>query len=123
MTGGTGQSGTQISYSIALSDQLQIGQSALVAILFEFWPEYNSGPLWSEDGESVELSAHGIPSELKDRLTAWNANYDDSMLPFEANDTEWLAVGKALLNDVRLALGDSYEVIVTEPWWGEEPSP
>jgi len=29
--------------------------------------------------------------------------------------------GIQLLADVRLALGVGYEVVVTEPWWGEKP--
>jgi hypothetical protein len=39
--------------------RVQIGQSARVPILLEFWPEYGDGPLWSEDGESVEPASLG----------------------------------------------------------------
>ena len=90
--------------------------------VLEFWPEYNSGPLWSDDGQSIDLDSLPLSSELRDRLRHWNARYDDSLLPFDQNDTEWLVEGRCLLTDTRASLGESYEVVVTEPWWGEGPS-
>ena len=90
--------------------------------VLEFWPEYSSGPLWSEHGQTVELTSVGLSPDLIGRLTSWNARYDDAKLPFEENDHDWLDEGAGLLAEVRTALGDDYEVVVTEPWWGEEPS-
>ena len=89
----------------------------------EFWPEYNSGPLCSSTGAAIDLAALALPEALVQRLREWNASYDDSKLPFEQNDTAWLANGQGLLAETRKALGPDYEVIVTEPWWGEESSP
>jgi hypothetical protein len=93
-----------------------------MARVLEFWPEYNSGPLWSPDGADVDLESLGLPTDLVERLRHWNARYDDSKLPFERDDVGWLNEGTALLGEVRMALGSAYEVVVTEPWWGEEPS-
>lgn len=91
--------------------------------VIEFWPEHGSGPLWTDDGRSVDLGSVPLSHELRDRLRRWNARYDDSLLPFERNDTDWLAEGRMLLADTRASLGDGYDVIVTEPWWDEEPDP
>lgn len=94
-----------------------------MAIVLEFFPEYNSGPLWSSTGASIELAALALPEDLVRRLGDWNASYDDSKLPFERNDSAWLEGGRRLLAEVRQALGPDYEVVVTEPWWREDPSP
>lgn len=90
--------------------------------VLEFWPEYDGGPLWSPEGQTVELASLGLPRELVARLNAWNARYDDAKLPFEGNDRDWLNEGVSLLAELRSELGHDYEVMVTEPWWGEEPS-
>jgi hypothetical protein len=92
-----------------------------VADALEFWPEYNSGPLWTGDGRSVDLDALPLPRDLRERLRRWNSRYDDSKLPYDENDVEWLYEGERLLAETRSALGSSYTVVVTEPWWGEEP--
>ena len=90
--------------------------------LVEFWPEYDGGPLWSEDGKTVEPTSLGLAPDLSGRLAAWNARYDDSKLPFEQNDREWLDEGARLLTEVRVALGSDYELAVNEEWWGEQPN-
>ena len=97
------------------------GHSAPVPTTLEFWPEYGDGPLWSPDGQAVDLVALSLSADLVDALRAWNATYDDSKLPFESNDEVWLHEGKRLLAHVRAALGNDYVVVVTEPWWGEVP--
>ena len=86
------------------------------------WPEYYGGPLWSEDGKTVEPTSLGLAPDLSGRLAAWNARYDDSKLPFEQNDREWLDEGARLLTEVRAALGSDYELAVNEEWWGEQPN-
>ena len=91
--------------------------------ILEFWPEYSHGPLWSTDGTAIDPTLLGVSSDLSERLRDWNSRYDDSKLPFEANDTVWLAEGKSLLSEVRAVLGSDYDVVVTEPWWGETPRP
>ncbi|HSB88040.1 MAG TPA: hypothetical protein VLD86_17130, partial [Ilumatobacteraceae bacterium] len=87
----------------------------------EFWPEYNAGPLWNSNGESVVLDSLALPDSLRHRLVGWNGRYDDSLLPFEDNDLPWLIEGRSLLAETRTALAGEYEVVVTEPWWGEQP--
>ena len=54
--------------------------------MLEFWPEYNSGPLWSNDGRNVDVADIGLPIELAGRLRDWNARYDGTKLPFERNN-------------------------------------
>jgi hypothetical protein len=93
-----------------------------VSQVVEFWPEYNGGPLWRNDGNSVDLASVPLSDDLRSRLLAWNARYDDSKLPFERSDEVWLAEGKRLLAETRHALRHSITVVVTEPWWGEESS-
>lgn len=91
--------------------------------LIEFWPDYGPGPLWTEDGRSVDPRALGLPEILAERLVAWNARYEEDRIPVEGDgDADWLAEGTALLHDVRSQLGPDYEVTVTEPWWGEDPT-
>jgi hypothetical protein len=90
--------------------------------VIEFWPEYGEGPLWTEQGQSVDLRKLPLAADLRDRLVAWNAAYDDSRLPFEDNDREWLDEGRRLFVEVRTVLSPGVKVVVTEPWWGEEPT-
>lgn len=88
----------------------------------EFWPEYGSGPLWA-GGTPVDVTELELPSELAGRLVAWNALYEDERLPIEGpGDIGWLGEGRRLLAETRTALAASHRVVVTEPWWGEEPS-
>jgi len=82
----------------------------------EFWPEYNGGPLWSTDGRTVEPETLGLRPGLCEALRLWNARFDDSKLPFETHDRQWIDEGVRLLADVRAALRD-VDLIVTEPWW------
>lgn len=87
----------------------------------EFWPEYGTGPLWA-GVDGVDLGQLGLPIELVERLVAWNACYEDERLPMEGpGDPDWLGEGKRLLAETRTALAGSCRLVVTEPWWGEEP--
>jgi hypothetical protein len=87
----------------------------------EFWPEYGAGPLWDE-GAGVDPTQLGLPTELVERLVAWNARYGDERLPMAGpGDPDWLGEGRRLLAETRTALEASHRVVVTEPWWGEEP--
>lgn len=88
-------------------------------MVLEFWPDYGGGPLWA-DGRAVDLGSLGLSGPLQRRLEGWNGRYDEARLPFAENDEAWLAEGRALLAEVRAEL-TSYSVVVTEPWWGEEP--
>jgi hypothetical protein len=86
----------------------------------EFWPDYGSGPLWTEDGQAIDLRSLGLPDELAEQLELWNGQYDEDRIPVDgAGDREWLARGAHLLERTRFALGPGCEVVVTEPWWGE----
>lgn len=95
--------------------------AALKSNVLEFWPEYSGGPLWSTDGKTVDLAGLALSSHLIERLVAWNSRYDDSKLSLESDDPAWINEGTSLLSEVREALGDAFQVIVTEPWWGEQP--
>lgn len=100
-----------------------VRHAVTVQEVLEFWPEYDGGPIWSPDGRSADLDLLPLSNDLRERLRAWNARYDDANLPFEQNAVDWLAEGRSLLGEVRAALGEAYEVVVTEPWWREEPDP
>jgi len=91
-------------------------------VVLEFWPEYHAGPFWTRAGASVDLTTLPLPDQLRVRLAAWNARYEDAKLPFESNDTEWLQEGLVLLAEARAALGGDYEVVVTEAWWDDKPA-
>ena len=88
----------------------------------EFWPEYRGGRLWHDHGQSVDLADLPLSGNLRERVAEWVSVYADEKLPMESpGDTEWLAVGTYWLAELRLALQPDYDVVVTEPWWGEEP--
>jgi hypothetical protein len=87
----------------------------------EFWPDYGSGPLW-EDGKAIDPLSIGLPHELADEIAAWNREYVEDKLPLEGRgDVAWLNEGVTLLHRMRAALGVGIPVVVTEPWWGEDP--
>jgi hypothetical protein len=86
----------------------------------EFWPDYGAGPLWV-GGRAVDVERPDIPPDLAHRLVSWNAEYGDERLPMEGpGDAAWLSEGRRLLHELRAAVWP-VEVVVTEPWWGEEP--
>ena len=87
----------------------------------ESWPDYGSGPLWTDDGKAPDLHSLRLPFDLVERLTAWNSQYAEEKVPLEgAGDSAWLGEGAHLLRRTRDALGPGYQVVVTEPWWGED---
>ena len=89
----------------------------------EFWPDYGAGPLWTEDGKAADLGRLGPPDQLIERLTVWNGQYAEEKVPLEGSgDTEWLSNGVALLRWTREVLGSTVQIVVTEPWWGEDPN-
>ena len=89
----------------------------------EWWLDYGPGPLTGARGGVVETEDLALPPDLVERLDAWNAAYSEDKLPIDGpGDEVWLAAGRQLLADVRIALAGRYSVSVTEPWWGEEPS-
>lgn len=88
--------------------------------LLEFWPDYGPGPLWTESGTPVDLASLGIDPALAHRIKTWNAAYEEDKAPLEgAGNTEWLSEGRRLIGDIRTALGQEYELVVTEDWWTE----
>ena len=91
--------------------------------LLEFWPDYGPGPLWTEAGQPADLAALGIDSALAVEASAWNSEYGESKVPIEGpGDEAWLTKGRDLLFRLRSALGPDYQVVVTEPWWDEDPT-
>ncbi|WP_148613435.1 hypothetical protein [Nocardioides rubriscoriae] len=91
--------------------------------LIEFWPDYGPGPLWAKEGGVVDPTGLPISADLAARITAWNGAYEEDKVPLQGpGDTSWLSEGKRLLAESRAAVGDHYDVEVTEPWWGEAPS-
>lgn len=86
------------------------------------WPDCGSGSPWAGK-KAVDLHSVGLPGELADHLKARNGQYAEDKLPLEGSeDAEWISDGTTLLRRTRAALGASVTVIVTEPWWDEEPS-
>ncbi len=64
-----------------------------------------------------------IPEPLASHLRSWNASYEEWKIPVEGpGDAPWVEEGIRLLRATREALGPGTEVVVTEPWWGEEPT-
>jgi hypothetical protein len=101
---------------------LASGTIAGMSERLEFWPEYRGGPLWTTAGQSVDLADLPISDDLRDRVAVWSSKYGDEKLPTEGpGDPEWIADGRGLLAELRSAVRPDYEVIVTEPWWAEEP--
>ena len=91
-------------------------------MVIEFWPDYGPGPLWL-DGRAVAPETLGVAADLASRLNAWNAEYEESKVPVDGpGDHAWLGEGIELLGAIRQAVSPGVEVVVTEPWWGEEPS-
>jgi len=95
---------------------------ATVGESLEFWPDYGPGPLW-RGGSPAELGVLGLSGDLAERLKMFNDAYEEERLPLDgAGDAEYLTAGMGLLAEVRQALSGRFRVIVTEPWWGEQPS-
>ena len=89
----------------------------------EFWPDYGPGPLWTDDGKPADLAVLSIDPGLVERLTAWNAAYSEDKVPVGASgDEAWMSEGRHLLSEVRAALDHEHQIVVTEPWWGEDPT-
>ena len=89
----------------------------------EFWPDYGAGPLWTDDGKAADLAGLGLPDQLVERLTVWNGQYTEDKVPLEGSgDADWLGEGAALLRRTREALGSAFQIVVTEPWWDEDPT-
>lgn len=51
-----------------------------------------------------------------------NSQFEEDKVPLSGPvDAGWVVEGVRLLRQVRVALGTGYNVVVTEPWWGEAP--
>jgi hypothetical protein len=76
-----------------------------VTDLLEWWPEYNSGPLWCE-GQNVPLDQLGLPDDLVRNMKDWNGSYADEKLPIEGpGDPVWLAQGHTVAGRGSFCLG------------------
>jgi len=90
----------------------------------EFWPDYGApSPLWNA-GQAVDLQSLLLPEDLRNRLSSWNAAYEESKVPIDGTgDQQYLTEGHQLLNEVRQCLDGRYEVVTHEDWWGEPGLP
>ena len=69
---------------------------------------------------TVDLDDLPITASTADAMRAWVATYSDEKLPsVGSGDPDWISEGIGLLHRCRQELGAGYEVVVTEPWWGE----
>ncbi len=65
-----------------------------------------------------------LPEDLRNRLSSWNAAYEESKLPIDrTGDQQYLTEGHQLLNEVRQCLDGQYQVVTHEDWWGEPGLP
>jgi len=89
----------------------------------EFWPDYGTGPLWTDKGKPVYLESLGISPQLAEGVRLWNSQFEEGKIPMDGpGDAEWIAEGVDLLRQLRTDLDPSVEIVVTEPWWGEPPN-
>jgi len=89
----------------------------------EWWPDYGHGPLVGDQGVPIAPGSLGLDPDLVMRLDDWGSAYSEDKLPMEGNgEPTWIAEGIDLLAEVRAALTGRFQVVVTEPWWGEEPT-
>jgi hypothetical protein len=90
----------------------------------EWWPDYGNELFWLRNGrggkriliENLQLSA-----TLQDALRRWVALYDDERLS-AGDQSEWIIEGIRLLAESRAELSGRFSIVVTEPYWGEQPS-
>lgn len=94
--------------------------------LLEWWPDYGRQLLHLRDGPGgsvVPLERLPLSPGTLTALREWLSAYDDDKLPVDGpGDPMWLERGIDLLAQCRAELQPGYEVVVTEPWWGETPS-
>jgi hypothetical protein len=50
----------------------------------EFWPDCGSGPLWTEEGQSVDPRSLGLAEELVEQLQEWNGWYRNELVEIDA---------------------------------------
>jgi hypothetical protein len=72
-----------------------------VTELLEWWPDNDQGPLCvrtGRGGSPIKVASLPLSSDLVERLTQWNDEYDEDKIPVEGpGDPGWLEQGKALL--------------------------
>ena len=84
----------------------------------EWWPD-DDGAVLRDGAKVVALGELDLPPDLIGRIEPWKARYEDDRLPIDGpGDPDWLREGGDLLRQVRFAVGERFEVFVTEPWWG-----
>lgn len=80
--------------------------------------DYSAWPLWRADGD-VDPATLPISSDLRDRLSAWAAEYDailnrdnprDSGFPSAEAQVAWEQRGLVLWRDLQRELGSDYAV-------------
>lgn len=71
-----------------------------------------------DGGTAVPLDSLPVPPEVASRATAWVHQYDESKLPWEDGDSEWLAEGRALFVILRETLaGHEIDIFDDEGLW------
>ena len=90
--------------------------------VLEFWPDYGGALLWDEQGRQVALESLPVAPALREAATRWVSEYQDSKLPWESTaDPDWLARGRTLVRELRLALSsDGIEIRPHEDYWEPE---
>ncbi|MCW2756939.1 MAG: cell division protein FtsK/SpoIIIE [Nocardioidaceae bacterium] len=94
--------------------------------VLEWWPDYDGQVLFlrrGRGGHPVDPATLGLSEAVLDDLQRWSSVYAEENLPIGGpGDPCWLDEGIGLLHRVRAELAGRYEVVVTEPWWGERPA-
>lgn len=79
-------------------------------------PEYGSSGLWNEKNQMIDYDSIDLPFPLIRRLSAWQRNYDDTLIPLlpkSAPDVWWEAFEheqREITRELQLALGDRVRV-------------
>ena len=94
--------------------------------VLEWWPDYGGQLLHVRTGRGgtpVELDRLPLSTSTVQALRRWVSSYADERLPIEGSgDSDWVDEGVDLLRRCREELQPDYEVVVTEPWWGDPPT-
>lgn len=101
-----------------------VARASLAIAQLEWWPDYGNELFWLRNGrggERIPIENLRLTPTLQEALRRWIARYDDENLSAGA-ESEWIVEGIRLLAASRAELAGRYAIVVTEPYWGEQPS-